>query len=142
MAVYKKGQFDITEVHCDNEFHKLMDTYSAKQDPPIKVNYASAQEHVPRAKRNNRTIKERVRATYHRLPYEQLPRIMVKALLMESTKKLNFFPNWHGVSKHYSPRMLLHQESWTTIAIASSSVANMFKPTKNPARAILTWPGH
>jgi hypothetical protein len=30
---------------------------------------------------------------------------------MESTKKLNFFPNRHGVSKHYSPRMILHHEN-------------------------------
>jgi hypothetical protein len=111
MAIYKRGQFTINAVHCDNEFHKLMDPYSAKQDPPITVNYASAQEHVPRAERNNRTIKERVRATYHRLPYDHLPRILVKYLVMESTKKLNFFPNRHGVSKHYSPRMILHQEN-------------------------------
>ncbi len=111
MAVYKRGHFTVNEVHCDNEFHKLMDPYSAKQDPPISMNYASAQEHVPRAERNNRTIKERVRSTYHRLPYDHLPRIMVKYLVMESTKKLNFFPNKHGVSKHYSRRMILHQEN-------------------------------
>jgi hypothetical protein len=42
MAVYKQGQFTTTEVHCDNEFHKLMDTYATKQDPPLKINYASA----------------------------------------------------------------------------------------------------
>ena len=68
MAVYKKGQFDITEVHCNNKFHKLMDTYSARQAPPIKVKYASTQEHVPRAKQYNHTIKEQVCATYHQLP--------------------------------------------------------------------------
>jgi hypothetical protein len=31
--------------------------------------------------------------------------------VMESTKKLNFFPNRHGVSKHYRPRMILHQDN-------------------------------
>jgi hypothetical protein len=50
-AVYRRGQFMVNEVN--NEFHKLMDPYSAKQDPPITMNYAAAQEHVPRAKRNN-----------------------------------------------------------------------------------------
>ena len=30
---------------------------------------------------------------------------------MESTKKLNFFPNKHGVSKYFSPRMIMHQEN-------------------------------
>jgi hypothetical protein len=111
VRLYKHGQFQITEIHCDNEFHKVMDPFSAKQDPTITVNYAAAQEHVPRAERNNRTIQERVRATYHRLPYDHLPRTLVKYLVMESTKKLNFFPNKNGVSKYFSPRMILHQEN-------------------------------
>jgi hypothetical protein len=92
----------VTEIHCDNEFHKLMDPFSAKHDPVIKVNYATAlQEHVPRAERNNRTIQERVRAAYHRLPYDDLPRHLVKYLVMESARKLNYFPNKNGVSKYY-----------------------------------------
>jgi hypothetical protein len=89
----------------------LLDPFSAKQDPIIKVNYATANEHVPRAERNNRTIQERVRAAYHRLPYDDLRRTLVKYLVMESAKKLNYFPNKNGVSKYYSPRMILHQEN-------------------------------
>jgi hypothetical protein len=60
LAIYKRGGFDITEIHCDNEFCKVMDPVSARQDPPITMNYAAAQEHVPKAKRNNRVIQERV----------------------------------------------------------------------------------
>eukprot|EP00957_Ditylum_brightwellii_P034111 2585549-Ditylum_brightwellii.AAC.1 len=30
---------------------------------------------------------------------------------MESTKKLNFFPAKHGMSKYNSPQMILHQEN-------------------------------
>jgi len=30
---------------------------------------------------------------------------------MESSKKLNFFPANHGISKHYSPRMIVHKEN-------------------------------
>ena len=101
----------MTEIHCDNEFRTAMDPYAASKDPPIRMNYAAAQEHVPRAERNNRTIQERIRATYHRLPFEHLPRILLKYLVVESTRKLNFFPNKHGVSKHFSPRMILHQEN-------------------------------
>jgi hypothetical protein len=111
MCIYKRGQFQVTEIHCDNEFHKLLDPFSAKQDPIIKVNYATANEHVPRAERNNRTIQERVRADYHQLPYDDLPRTLVKYLIMESAKKLNYFPNKNGVSRYYSPRMILHQEN-------------------------------
>ena len=86
-----------------------MDKYSAKQNPQIAMNYAAAKEHVPRAERENRTIKERVLATYHAFPYRHLPRTLVKYLVSEETKKLNFFSNKNGVSKHYSPRMIIHQ---------------------------------
>ena len=49
--------------------------------------------------------------TYHRLPYVHLPRILVKYLVLEVSKKANFSPAKHGVSKYYSPRMILHQQS-------------------------------
>jgi hypothetical protein len=111
LALYKKGGFNITAIHCDNEFRKVMDPLSAREDPPIAMNYAAAQEHVPRAERNNRVIQERVRAAYHRFPFTHLPRVLVKYLVLESTKKLNFFPNKNGVSKYFSPRMIMHQEN-------------------------------
>eukprot|EP00957_Ditylum_brightwellii_P063747 4837013-Ditylum_brightwellii.AAC.1 len=75
------------------------------------MNYASAQEHVPRAERNNRTIKEQVRWEYHRSPFNHLPQIMLNYMVSEQARKLNYFPVQHGVSKHYSPRMILHQEN-------------------------------
>ena len=37
--------------------------------------------------------------------------MMIKALVMEVTKKLNFFPPKGGVSKYYSPRMIMHHTS-------------------------------
>jgi hypothetical protein len=77
----------------------------------IQVNYAIPQEHVLEAELNNRVIKERIRATYHRLPYDHLPCIMVKVLVDDSTKKLNFFPATNGISQYYSPHMILHQQN-------------------------------
>jgi hypothetical protein len=47
MRIYKRGQFQVTEIHCDNEFHKLMDPFAAKQNPIVKINYATANEDVP-----------------------------------------------------------------------------------------------
>jgi hypothetical protein len=58
-------------IHCDNEFHPLIDPLALEFG--IQVNYASLQEHVPEAERNNRVMKERVCTTYHHLPYEDLP---------------------------------------------------------------------
>jgi len=48
-STYKHGGFEITEVLCDNEFHKVMDKYSIKQDPLIQMNYAASKAHVPHA---------------------------------------------------------------------------------------------
>ena len=54
------------------------------------MNLTSAQEHVPEAENNNRRIKERVRATYHQLPYKHLCKALVIMIVMESAKKMNF----------------------------------------------------
>ena len=60
-----------------------MDPFLARQELPIKMNYAAAQEHVPRAEKNNRIIQERVRSAYGRSPFTHLPRILVKYLVMK-----------------------------------------------------------
>jgi len=36
---------------------------------------------------------------------------MLKVLVSKSAKKLNFFPAKHGMSNHYSPRMILHEQN-------------------------------
>ena len=111
IAMYRRGGFVVTKVNCDNEFRKAFEGYAEKQSPPIKVSYSAAQEHVPRAERNNRTIQERVRTGYHHLPFNHLPRTLVKIMVTEAPRKLNYFPNKHGVSKYYSPRMIVAQEN-------------------------------
>ena len=107
--IYNTSGFRITKIHCDNEFRSLLEPLA--REFRVEMNYANPQEHVPEAERNNRVIKERVRASYHRLPYTHLPRLMIKMLVTESAKKLNFFPTKNGVSSYYSPRMILHQRS-------------------------------
>ena len=59
----------------------------------IGMNFSNPQEHVPEAERNNRVIKERVRATYHRLPYKQITKTMTIILVMDSAKKVKFLSN-------------------------------------------------
>ena len=65
----------------------------------------------PKLSANNRTIKERVRTTFYRLPYKMIPKIMIRDLAMTETSKLNYFPVKGGVSKYYSPRMILLGEN-------------------------------
>jgi hypothetical protein len=80
-----------------------------EDDLDVKMNFTNAQDHVPEAQRNNRTIKERIRAAYHRLPYKAISQIMINYLAMIQANQLNLFPVKGGVSKYYSPRMILNQ---------------------------------
>eukprot|EP00957_Ditylum_brightwellii_P175170 13336220-Ditylum_brightwellii.AAC.1 len=77
-----------------------MESYVINQEPTIYMNYASAQEHVPRAELNNRTIEEQVRYKYHCSPFNHIPQIMLKYIVSEQARKLDYFPVQHGVSKH------------------------------------------
>ena len=65
-CIYSHAGFQITTIKADQEFKPLLD--EIKDDLNITMNYSSAQEHVPEAKRNNCTIKERYQAHFPRLP--------------------------------------------------------------------------
>ncbi len=60
---------------------------SVNDDLDIDMVYALAQAHVPEIERTIQVIKEHFRATFHQLPFNKLPKIMVKILVMECTKK-------------------------------------------------------
>jgi hypothetical protein len=89
--IYNRAGFKITAMHCDNKFQPIMKHMEGVYG--LKINYASPQEHVPEIERSIRVIKERYRAAFHRLPFKRLPKIMIKILAMDCTKKLNFFPS-------------------------------------------------
>ena len=96
-------------IHCDNEFYRAMDNFAAVLDPIINMNCANSKEHVPRSKWNNRTIRERIRVSYYQSLYMYLSRILVKYMVCEVTRKLNYFTAKYGVSKYYSHRMIIHK---------------------------------
>jgi len=77
----------------------------------IDMNFSNPGNHIPEAEQNNRTIKERVRATFHRLTYKAIPFIIVRYLIMDRTHKLNMFPDKGGISQYYSPRIVLGQQA-------------------------------
>jgi hypothetical protein len=87
--VYNKAGFTITTVHCDQEFKHIMDKVS--DDLNVEMNYTTTGDHVPEAERNNRTLKERMRGTTHRLPFKAMPKEMLGALAVLSCQQLNFF---------------------------------------------------
>ena len=85
-----------------------MDSYATENNSPIRVSYTTEQEYLPRSERNNRIIKETIRAIYDRIPFIHLPKIMIKYLVTEIIRKLNYFPNKNRISNYYSSRMILH----------------------------------
>ncbi|WP_288992819.1 polyprotein of Ty1/Copia retrotransposon [uncultured Marinobacter sp.] len=107
LRLYNQAGFVIKTIHCDGEYRGMME--KVDDDLDVNMNFTNAQDHVPEAERNNRTIKERIRAAYHRLPYKAIPRIMIRYLAMIQANQLNLFPVKGGVSSYYSPRMILNQ---------------------------------
>eukprot|EP00980_Cylindrotheca_fusiformis_P008866 scaffold1891_cov62-Cylindrotheca_fusiformis.AAC.1 len=69
LRYYNKADFKIKQIDCDGEFRVMMDEVQDELD--VEMNYANPGDHVPEAERNNRTIKERVRVGYYRLPYRK-----------------------------------------------------------------------
>ena len=102
--IYNKAGFVISNLFVDPEFKFLEDTMT---DIDINMNYCSAQEHVPEIERSIRVIKERFRSMYHRLPYQCMPKIMIKHGAMECVRWLNTFPPKNGISTYYSPRVIM-----------------------------------
>ena len=72
---YNKGGFVIKTIYCDGEYLAMMNKVSDGLD--VVMNYTNASDHMPEVERNNHTIKERIRATFQRLPYKAIPRIMI-----------------------------------------------------------------
>jgi hypothetical protein len=89
LSIYHKGGFKVTEIYSDNEFRPLQNLM-INHYPDFKFNFANPNEHVPEVERSIRVIKERIWATYHCLMFDKMPRTMIKILVTESAKKLNF----------------------------------------------------
>jgi hypothetical protein len=106
---YLEAGFTIKCIYADNEYEPVLKHF--KENPPYtNYNLTSANEHVPEAERNIRVIKERIRATFHSLPFRAIPALFIKELASESTHKLNFFPPANGISPYYSPRDILSRQ--------------------------------
>ena len=100
----------VQRIFCDQEFKTMMEEVKDQLD--VAMNCTSADEHVPEAERNNRTIQERIRTGYHRLPCKAMPKLMIRFLSMVSTHQLNLFPVKGGISDYFSPHVILAGEDW------------------------------
>jgi len=99
-TLHERRGFIVTSILGDYEFEPLCADFP-------QLNTTSADEHVPEAERCIRTIKERTRSTYTKLPFTYIPRLVLIHLVKNSDFWVNALPAKDGVSNNYSPRYLL-----------------------------------
>ena len=75
---YNSAGFTITIIHADYEFKPLIDKVKDKLD--VTMNYTNPGDHVPEMKQNNRKVKEEYCAQYHRLPVQNITKVMIRYL--------------------------------------------------------------
>jgi hypothetical protein len=89
LQIYKNAGFKVTRIHADDEFKLITNAFNTSYD--LTFNFTSANEHVLEAERNNRLIKERVRASFHHLTFTKLPRLKTYILFMEAQRNSIIF---------------------------------------------------
>ena len=96
---YALRGFEVQHVFVDMQFEGLRD----RMQSFVTINVVSKQEHVPEVERYIRVIKERSRATFAMLPFNNIPKKMVISLIRNSVFYINAFPWPQGVSQELSP---------------------------------------
>jgi hypothetical protein len=105
-VLYQEEFFTITYIHCDNEFHGAIDSYSARQNFPIKMNYVAAQRACPKSRaklQDNQSIY-----------LFGISPLIIQVFTTNDSKIFccrdhhKKFPNKHKVSKQKSLFMIFH----------------------------------
>ena len=106
--IYNGADFKIRMIRCDGAFESIMEQVQDEMD--IEMDYCPPNGHVPEAERNNRSIQDRTRAGFYRLPYPVIPKLMIQYLVMTCAGSFNWVPPKGGISKFYSPYMIMSHQ--------------------------------
>ena len=87
--LYNKRGLKIVRILLDGQFEPLRGELSTMS---IDINIVSTSEHVPEIERYIRTVKERTRAIYNSLPFNQFPTRIIIEMVRISVYWLNVFP--------------------------------------------------
>ena len=98
---YNRADVRISVIHADNEFRSLLESLIQSDDYDVDINFSNPGEHVPDIERGNRTLEERFRVQYYRLPFDAFPKVMVRYLPLRITKNRSLFPKKEGISKFF-----------------------------------------
>ena len=101
----------------DGEFEKLKD----KLVDQIEVNTTAKNEHVGEIERKIRHIKDRCRSMEAAMPFDVLPNIMIKAMVINAVMLLNAHVDKQGIRPYTLPESLYCVGNWIT-----KSIVNLF----------------
>ena len=82
--MYNPAGFSIAIIHADNELKLLMD--NAKDNLDVTMTYTNPGDNVPEIYQNARKAKERYCAQYHRLNFQNIPKVVIRYLDFEVVK--------------------------------------------------------
>ena len=92
----------VTRITADKEFDPVVTDMQTIFGTARNV--VPTDSHVGEIESTNRVIQERAQATFHSLPFKAMPRLMIRTMIMECSRKLNFVPPKAGLSPFHSPR--------------------------------------
>ena len=75
------------------------------------MNHDNSGYHVYGIERNNRTVKERYHAQYRRLPFQNIPKVLIRYFAVEVVIKLNYFTVKGCLSPYYISLTFVYQKS-------------------------------
>ena len=102
---YNFAGVTVKTIHADNEFKHALEILLEEWE--VSVNFSLPGEHVDDIERENRTLQERFRVNLHRLLYLMITQVMMRYLALRVTKNRSLFPRKTGISRYYSPYVIL-----------------------------------
>ena len=82
--MYQSRGLTVCDIHADNEFDCIREDIR-----PIKMNIVPTDSHVGEIERSICTIKERLHACVHGLPFKRLPKLMITHMVADIVRCLN-----------------------------------------------------
>jgi hypothetical protein len=98
LLVYGRAGFRVRSILIDGEFEKVKGFM-----PTLECNTTAAKEHVSKAERSIRTVKECTREIVTMLPFTHIPRHMKIEFMYFTVLWLNSFPVKMGILSTYLP---------------------------------------
>ena len=102
LKLYQSRGFEVCDIHADAEFECIREDVR-----PVELNIVPADSHVGEIERSIRTLKERLRTCVHGLPFQRLPKLLIRHMVDDAARCLNQFPWKNGISTDLSPAALV-----------------------------------